>query len=186
MTQANHGPIQRLRADIARTYKYTDGSPARRLIWCIRAPGVHAVVVYRFGQWLRSLPLIPRLLFEPIYFVGNELVKIMWGIELPRAAEIGGGLYIGHFGGIGISSDAIIGENCTMSPAITIGFRGVGQGTVPVLGDNVYIASGARIGKVTIGNNVKIGANTVIDRDIPDDSVVVVDPGFKIVSGPNA
>ena len=52
-----------------------------------------------------------------------------------------------------------------------------------MIGDNVYMAPGAKIfGKITIGNNVKIGANAVIHKDIPDNAVVVLDPGFKIVS----
>jgi serine O-acetyltransferase len=66
---------------------------------------------------------------------------------------------------------------------VTIGIAGTGDKLgAPVLGDNVYIAPGARLfGKITIGNNVKIGANAVIYKSIPDNSVAVLDPGFRIL-----
>ncbi|HTN65138.1 MAG TPA: serine acetyltransferase, partial [Burkholderiaceae bacterium] len=110
----------------------------------------------------------------------NGLVKIVWGIELPRGATIGPGLYIGHFGGITISPDAVLGRNCNVSQGITIGYSGRG---VPVIGDNVYIAPGARVfGKISVGSNVKIGANAVVHKDVPDNAVVVSGTGFMIIS----
>jgi serine O-acetyltransferase len=123
-------------------------------------------------------------LLQPIYFVLNGLVKIIWGIELPRSATIGPGLYIGHFGGITIAPGVIIGRNCDISQHVTIGLSGQGEKAgVPTIGDNVYIAPGAQVfGKISVGSNVKIGANAVIYKDIPDNAIVVLDPGFKIVS----
>ena len=114
----------------------------------------------------------------------NGIIQIMWGIEIQYAANIGAGLYIGHFGGITISGAAIIGKRCSVSQNVTIGVSGQGEKKgVPIIGDNVYIAPGARLfGKISIGNNVKIGANAVIYKDIPDNAVVVLDPGFKIIS----
>ena len=112
------------------------------------------------------------------------MVRVMWGIELPRSATIGPGLYIGHFGGITISPGARIGKNCNISQQVTIGVSGKdGNRGVPVIGDNVYIAPGARLfGKISIGNNCKIGANAVVYKSIPDNAIVVLDPGFKIIS----
>jgi serine O-acetyltransferase len=145
---------------------------------------VHTVVVYRFGQSIAGLPLAIRLVFEPFYFVADALIKIFWGIELPRSAQIGAGLYIGHFGGITISPQARIGRYCTISQNITIGLSGTGDRRgVPTIGDNVFIGPGARIfGKIKVGDNVKIGANAVVYKDIPDKAIVVLDPGFKIIS----
>src|ERR1700693_4496953 len=173
-----------LRADIMRTYAYLQGSGLRRTVTCLRSPGVQAVIVFRFGQWLGSRPFVLKLLLDPIYFVLNGLVQIMWGIELPRSATIGPGLYIGHFGGITIAPGVVIGRNCNLSQQITIGLSGQGEkGGGPTIGDNVSFAPGARVfGKISIGNNVKIGDNAVIYKDIPDNAVVVLDPGFKIVS----
>jgi serine O-acetyltransferase len=173
-----------LRADIARTYEYLQGGRLRRVVNCLRTPGVQAVIVFRFGQWLDSQPVLLKLLLQPIYFVLNGLVQIVWGIELPRSAAIGPGLYIGHFGGIIIAPGVTIGRNCNLSQHITIGLSGQGEKAgVPTIGDNVYIAPGAQVfGKISVGNNVKIGANAVIYRDIPDNAIAVLDPGFRIVS----
>jgi len=173
-----------LRADILRTYEYLQGSRLRRTVNCLRSPGVQAVIVFRFGQWLDARASLLKLLLQPFHFVLNGFVQIMWGIELPRSATIGPGFYIGHFGGITIAPGVVIGRNCNISQHITIGLSGQGEKAgVPTIGDNVYLAPGARVfGKISIGNNVKIGANAVIYKDIPDNAIVVLEPGFKIVS----
>lgn len=156
----------------------------RRLLTCARAPGVHAVVVLRFGQWSRRRCLPLRILFDPLYAILDFFIKVLWGIEIPRTAQIGPGLYIGHYGGITVSSRAVIGRDCNLSQNITIGVSGAGaKRGAPTLGDNVYVAPGARlVGRITVGNNVKIGANAVIHRDVPNDAIAVLEPGFKIIS----
>jgi serine O-acetyltransferase len=173
-----------LRADILRTYEYLQGSKVVRTVNCLRSPGVQTVIVFRFGQWLDSQLSLLKILLQPIHFVLDGLVKIMWGIELPRSVTIGPGLYIGHFGGITVAPGVSIGRNCNISQHVTIGLSGKGEKAgVPTIGDNVYLAPGAKVfGKISIGNNVKIGANAVIYKDIPDNAIVVLDPGFKIVS----
>src|SRR5262245_25914961 len=103
-------PRGALRDDIRRTYDLAEGRSIRRVVECLRAPGVQAVVVYRFGQWLQAQPKLIRLFLEPAYLVLNGLIQVMWGIELPRSASVGPGLYIGHFGGITISARAKIGS----------------------------------------------------------------------------
>jgi serine O-acetyltransferase len=172
------------RADVLRTYSYCEGSKLIRLLHCARAPGVQAVLVLRFGQWLKSQSVLLRMLLEIVYFILNGLMKILWGIELPRSARIGPGLYIGHFGGITVSRNVSLGSNCTIAQNTTRGAWGTGEAHgAPVVGDNTYIAPGARLfGKITVGNNVKIGANAVIYKDVPDNAIVVLDPGFRIVS----
>lgn len=173
-----------LRQDIGRTYQYLEGRRAMKILHCLRTPGVQAVSIYRFGQWSRTQHPIFRLFLDPVYIVFNELLKILWGIELPRSAKIGPGLYIGHFGGIIVSPAAVIGANCNLSQSITIGVSGDGENRgVPTIGNNVYIAPGARVfGKIHIGDNVKIGANAVVYTDIPDNSIVVLSPGFAILA----
>ncbi len=171
-------------ADILRTYEYLQGGRLRRTVNCLRSPGVQAVIVFRFGQWLDSQASLLKLLLNPIYFFLNGLVQIMWGIELPRSATIGPGFYIGHFGGITIAPGVTIGSDCNISQDLTIGLSGQGEKAgVPTIGNNVYIGPGARVfGRISVGNNVKIGANAVIYKDVPDNAIVVLDPGFKIVS----
>src|SRR5258706_4408836 len=176
--------FEALRADWRRSYGMHAGSPARRFFLCLGTPGVQALTVYRFGRWLAGQPLALGIFLEPLYRVAYLAIQVLWGIELPRSARIGPGLYIGHFGGVVISGQAVIGANCNLSQQITIGIGGKGeQSGVPVIGDNVFIAPGARLfGKIRIGKNVAIGANAVVYRDVPDDAVVVLDPGFRIIS----
>ena len=173
-----------LRRDLRRTYNYLDGSRLRRLAACFATPGVQAVVVYRFGRWLRGQSAPVRAVMSPAYYALNLAVRCVWGIDIPRGCTIGAGLYIGHFGGITLSPAAVIGRNCNLSHDVTIGVAGQGEdGGAPVIGDDVYIAPGAKVfGPIRIGNNVKIGANAVVHRDVPDNAVVVLDPGFRIIS----
>ena len=128
--------------------------------------------------------IILRLFLEPVYIFLNHRIRSKWGIEIPRSVEIGEGFYIGHFGGITIGGSAKIGKNVSISQLVVIGKSGRGKkkGT-PVIGDNVYIAPGAKlIGKIHISNNVKIGANAVVYKDIPENAIVGLVPGFKIIS----
>lgn len=172
--------------DLKRAYALSAGKQGglKDAMLCLLQPGTQAIMVLRFGQWSRNKPLLMRLFFDPIYYLLFIMIKIFWGIEIPRNASIGPGLYIGHFGGITISSGATIGKYCNLSQGITIGVSGEGEKRgVPVIGDDVYIAPGARIfGKIKVGNNVKIGANAVIHKDIPDNAIVVLDPGYTIIS----
>jgi serine O-acetyltransferase len=178
-----HSAMTALGKDIQRFYDLLEGGKWLRLLNCARAPGVQAIAVYRFGQMIATWPTAARVFVEPLFIIAQFVVRALWGIELPRSASIGPGLYIGHFGGIIVSPCAVLGSYCSLSPAITIGMSGEGpRRGVPVIGDHVYIAPGARVfGKIHIGNNVKIGANAVVYRDLPDNAIVAL-PGFKIVS----
>lgn len=106
-----------------------------------------------------------------------------YGISIPRTVKIGKGFYIGHFGTIIVHGSAIIGDNVNISQGVTIGVtnRGSRQG-VPVIGNQVYIGPGAKvIGGIRVGNNVAIGANAVVTKDIPDNAVVAGVPA-RIIS----
>ena len=129
----------------------------------IREPG------FNFLFWLRV-----RSLFQS-KIVGYILhrKRIRFGIDI-RSMQIGEGFYIGHYGHIVVNGNASIGNNCNISQGVTIGVINTGskQGT-PVIGNHVYIAPGAKIiGNIRIGNNVAIGANSVITNDLPDNAVV--------------
>jgi serine O-acetyltransferase len=171
-----------LRNDILRTYNMFPGGRLSKIVGCWRSPGVHAVVVLRFGQWLLRRNWLVRLFLTPVYALEFHRVR-RWGIEIPRRTQVGEGFYIGHPGGIEISPAARIGKNVDISQQVTIGASGQGESRgCPTIGDNVYIAPGAKVfGKITIGNNVRIGANAVVHKDIPDNSVVVLAPGFTIL-----
>ena len=173
-----------LAADLARAYQYMDGGRARRIFLCLRMPGVHAVTAYRFGRWLLERPLWLRVLLDPLYYLLDLVVHAVWGIEISRRASIGPGLYIAHAGGLVVGVGSVLGSNCNLSHGVTIGLAGHGaKAGVPVIGNDVYIAPGAKVfGKIRIGDNVKIGANAVVYRDVPSNAVVALDPGFQIVS----
>ncbi|HVV49893.1 MAG TPA: serine acetyltransferase [Polyangia bacterium] len=172
--------------DVRRTYRFVAGGRAHRLVLCLRAPGVQAMAVYRFGRWVLRRHKLVRLLglLDLWYQILALGVEVAWGIEIPRRARIGAGFYVGHSGGIVISSEAVIGRNCSISQGVTIGAGGQGaRKGVPTVGDDVYIAPGACLyGRIRIGNNVKIGANAVIYKDVPDNAVVALDPGFRVLS----
>jgi serine O-acetyltransferase len=173
-----------VRRDWARAYEHESGARIRKAIGCLASPGFQAVAVYRFGHWLLGQSKATRLIFDPAYFVLHLLVKAVWGIDIPRHCDIGPGLYIAHFGGIFLSPHTILGKNCNLSQDVSIGLSGkAGTAGVPTIGDDVFIAPGAKLfGRIKVGNDVKIGANAVIHRDVPQSAVVVVDPGFRIVS----
>lgn len=174
-----------IKKDLLRNWNLAQGNKFQKIIACYRSPGAHAVVIFRFGSWLKRRNIIIRLFLEPIYLCLNHRIRSKWGIDINRSAEIGEGLYIGHFGGIEISGKIKIGKNAGISHKTLIGgVAGKGENKgVPTIGDNVYFGPGSMIfGKISIGNNVKIGANAVIYKDIPDNAIVVLDPGFKIIS----
>lgn len=104
---------------------------------------------------------------------------IILGIYIDLDATIGKGLYVGHHGGIFIGP-VTLGDYCNISQGVTIGSGRLGttrEGR-PIIGDCVYIAPGAKIfGQITIGSNVSIGANAVVSKDIPDNSIIVGNPG---------
>lgn len=108
--------------------------------------------------------------------------KYKYGISISPKTKIGGGFYIGHYGGIVINSQAEIGENCNIMQGVTIGAsnRGKYKG-VPTIGNHVYIGAGAKIiGAVNIGNYAAIGANSVVTHHIPDYGVAVGMPAKVI------
>jgi serine O-acetyltransferase len=98
-------------------------------------------------------------------------------------ADIGPGLYIGHFGQIIVHPKVSIGKNCSLSQGVTIGLSNRGENVgAATIGDEVFIGPGAKvIGKVNIGNRAAIGANAVVLKDVPDQAVAVGVPA-KIIS----
>jgi len=108
--------------------------------------------------------------------------QIRYGIGIPLSVKIGPGFRILHYNCIFIHEDVVIGKNCTISQGVSLGhtLRGKSKGA-PRIGDRVYIAPGAKIfGKISIGNDVAVGANSVVTHDVPDLSVVVGIPGHVI------
>jgi serine O-acetyltransferase len=168
-----------LKSDLSR---YITDPKDIRNIFLLFEQGIWAVALYRLNHVLIQIriPLIGFLCRAVAFFI-FKFTEILTGISLPPATKIGRGLYIGHFGYCIVHQDAVLGENCSLGPGNVIGTRGVGKEGVPRLGDNVYLGTGAKIlGNVTIGNNVRVGANAVVLDDVPNNCTVVGIPG-KIV-----
>jgi serine O-acetyltransferase len=172
-----------LREDIRR-YTRNQKGIFLKLKVILLTQGIWATIIFRAGSWChRHKRYIWPKIVLPVLTIGQKMIEIATGIVLPFTAEIGKGLYIGHFGGIILSTKTIIGEYCNISQGVTIGQAGRdGKQYVPRIGDRVYIGPGAKLfGKITVGNDVAIGANAVVTKDLPDNSVAVGVPA-KIVS----
>lgn len=142
---------------------------------------------FKYTFWMRlSGYLKGKVLLLPFYALSRlQLRRIgyFFGISIPYNTKIDSGFYIGHFGGIVINADVSIGKNCNVNQGVTIGvtYGGKHPGS-PMIGDNVYVGPGAFIiGGIKIGNNVAIGANTLVNKPIPDNAVVI-GPSCEIIS----
>jgi serine O-acetyltransferase len=139
------------------------------------AQGFWALVIYRFGRWrygIRPAPL--RKVFSLLYKVLYKLIQIVTGIELPCEVPIGKNFVIEHSGGIVVSGYAKFGDNCRIRNGVVIGLSRVDDPCAPSFGDNVDIGAGAKVlGAIRVGNNVCIGANAVVLKDVPDNTIAV-------------
>jgi len=161
-----------IKEDVRAIYR---NDPAAKNIEFLLYPGFHAILIhrlihplYRFG-----IPFVPRLI--------SEIWHFLTGVEIHPGATIGKGFFIDHGAGIVIGETADIGENCVMFHNVTLGGTGKHTGKRhPTIGNNVVIGTGAiLLGPLTIGSNVRVGANTFLYMvDIPDNCTVVGTPGY--------
>jgi serine O-acetyltransferase len=129
---------------------------------------------YRMFNYLESHKFFCRWPVKILVKLLYRHYTYKFGISLPPKTKVGYGFYIGHFGGLIINQDVTIGNNCNLSHNVTIG-KGTYKGITgcPNIKNNVYIGPGVKIfGPICIGNNVCIGANAVVNRDIPDNVTV--------------
>jgi serine O-acetyltransferase len=140
-------------------------------------PGLHALWLHRVAHYfyLRGWVVLPRLI--------QTFSRFLTGIEIHPGAKIGEGFFIDHGMGTVIGETAEIGENVTLYQGVTLGGTGKEKGKRhPTIGDNVVIASGAKVlGSFTVGDNSKIGAGSVVLEAVPPNSTVVGIPG-KVVA----
>lgn len=144
--------------------------------------GLHAVIAYRICHWLwrKNWRLTARFL--------SQIVRFLTGIEIHPGARIGSGFFIDHGMGVVIGETSEVGKNVTLYHGVTLGgttvFDANGkqlQKRHPTLLDNVVVGAGAKVlGPITIGNNVKIGANAVVLKDVADNQTVVGVPAHIV------
>lgn len=136
-------------------------------------PGVKYSFYLRLCQSLKNKPLKGMGIYYLVKFILIQ-TGFRYGIEISESAQIGEGLYIGHFGTIVVNGQAVIGKNCNLSHGVTIGQLNRGERAgCPTIGDNVFIGPGAKIiGKIHVGDRAAVGPNSVVVQDVPDDGVV--------------
>ena len=144
--------------------------------------GAWAIATYRVGRKLRSLP---RALGAPLLLLHSPfelLVRALTGVRLPSAADIGGGLYLGHIGDITIAPGAHLGRDVNLSHGASLAEASLdGARGAPFVGDRVYIGPGARLrGPIRIGNDAIIAANAIVERDVADGESVAGAPAVVI------
>ncbi len=140
--------------------------------------GYRATVLYRFGYFTRK----NKLRFLAIFI--EKIMHITTNTWIGTNAEIGPGFVVRHVGTVVVGNKTKIGQNCEIRQGVTFGGN-LGKvrykTSQPIVGNNVLVGAGAKIlGPVIIGDNCIIGANCVVTRDIPENSVVVGIPGKVI------
>jgi serine O-acetyltransferase len=167
--------FQAMAADLA-IIKERDPAARSTLEILLCYPGFHALVMHRISHrlWRLRVPLLPRLLSQ----VGRSFT----GIEIHPGARIGQGVFIDHGMGVVIGETSVIGDHCLLYQGVTLGGTGKQHGKRhPTLKENVVVGAGANVlGAITVGANTRIGAGSVLLRDVASDSTVVGIPGRVI------
>ncbi len=156
-TQARPWSLRFLRKLVAAAYEH---------------PGLLAIVVYRYGQWVYFCCKVPvlRQFLDLYYYAGFNWVRTRLQIELPRTTAIDAGLRIDHFGSIIVNCQLIAGKHLTMTHGVLVGQTDTG---IPRFGDGVALGAGAKvIGGITLGNGVQVGAGAVVTKSFPDNAII--------------
>ena len=141
-------------------------------------PGVHAILIHRLSHrlWRRGFLYAARLL--------SFLSRLWSNIDIHPGATIGRRFFIDHGAGVVIGETAEIGDDVTLYHGVTLGGTSWSKGRRhPTLGNGVLVGAGAKIlGPITLGDNVRVGANSVVVKDVPSNSTVVGIPGKVVQS----
>jgi len=164
--------FERMRRDV-RTVLERDPAARSALEVVLCYPGVHAIWFHRVAHrvWQAGFTTLARAI--------SHVGRFLTGIEVHPAARLGPGLFIDHGMGVVIGETAEVGENVTLLQGVTLGGTSLKrEKRHPTLGDNVVVGAGAKIlGGFTIGRGSRIGAGSVVVREVPPNSVLVGVPG---------
>jgi serine O-acetyltransferase len=168
-------PLSLIREDISHVMEHDPAAKSRIEVFLCYS-GLHAVWFYRWNHWLWN---------HGSFLLGrccSQLARWLTGIEIHPGAKIGRRLFIDHGMGVVIGETAIVGDDVTLYQGVTLGGTGKEHGKRhPTLEDSVVVGGGAKIlGNITIGKNCRIGAGSVVLRNVPDNSTVVGVPGHII------
>ncbi len=168
--------VKSVREDIAAVFA---SDPAARsyfeVLFCY--PGLHAVWAHHFTHWLW------RHGFRFVARFGSQVARLCTGIEIHPGAEIGRRLFIDHGMAVVMGETTIIGDDVTIYQGVTLGGTGKEKGKRhPTIGNGVTIGSGAKIlGNITVGDNCRVGAGSVVLRSVPENSTIVGVPGHIVL-----
>lgn len=164
-----------IREDVANVVEHDPAAKSSLEVFLCYS-GLHAVWFYRVNHWLwnHGLFLLARMM--------SQAARFLTGIEIHPAAKIGRRLFIDHGHGVVIGETAIVGDDVTLYQGVTLGGTGKEHGKRhPTIEDNVVVGGGAKIlGNIVVGQNCRIGAGSVVLRNVPEDSTVVGVPGHII------
>lgn len=164
-----------IREDVTNVMDHDPAAKSRLEVFTCYS-GLHAVWFYRMNHWLwnHGFLLLARWL--------SQVARWLTGIEIHPAATIGRRLFIDHGMGVVIGETSVIGDDVTLYQGVTLGGTGKEHGKRhPTLEDEVVVGGGAKIlGNITIGKNCRIGAGSVVLRNVPEDSTVVGVPGHIV------
>ena len=157
-----------------------DPAARSRLEVVLCYPGFHALLYYRFGNWLwrRGWHLSGRFV--------SHVGRVLSGIEIHPGARIGKRLFIDHGMGVVIGETAEIGDDCTLYHGVTLGGTRPsrdqgGQKRHPTIGNDVIVGSGAQVlGPIRVGDGARIGAASVVLKDVPDGATMVGNPARQV------
>lgn len=164
-----------IREDISNVIEHDPAAKSRLEVFLCYS-GLHAVWFHRVNHWLwnHRLFLAARWL--------SQVARLLTAIEIHPGARIGRRLFIDHGMGVVIGETSMIGDDVTLYQGVTLGGTGKEHGKRhPTLEDSVVVGSGAKIlGNIVVGKNCRIGAGSVVLRNVPDNSTVVGVPGHII------
>jgi serine O-acetyltransferase len=164
-----------IREDVANVLEHDPAAKSRLEVFLCYS-GLHAVWFYRINHWLweHGFLLLARWL--------SQVARLLTGIEIHPGATIGRRLFIDHGLGVVIGETAIVGDDVTLYQGVTLGGTGKEHGKRhPTIEDNVVVGGGAKVlGNITVGRNSRIGAGSVVLRNVPEHSTVVGVPGHII------
>jgi len=169
------GFFEQVRNDI-RSVKQRDPAARGTLEVLLCYPGLHAIWLHRISHrlWRYNLKTIARFL--------SQVTRSLTGIEIHPGASIGSGFFIDHGMGVVIGETSEIGQEVTLYHGVTLGGTSLEKGKRhPTIGDRVVIGAGAKVmGAIQVGDDSRIGANAVVVKSVPANSVVVGVPGQNI------
>ena len=164
-----------IREDVTNVMDHDPAAKSRLEVLLCYA-GLHAVWFFRMNRWLwtHGLFLLARWL--------SEVARWLTGIEIHPGARIGRRLFIDHGMGVVIGETSVVGDDVTLYQGVTLGGTGKEHGKRhPTLEDNVVVGGGAKIlGNIVVGKNCRIGAGSVVLRNVPENSTVVGVPGHIV------